>query len=106
MARFDVSRAAASDLRNIGRYTQDTWGAEQRRAYLDGRNAKFQFLADHPKIAPLRTDFSPPVRIHGHEKHLVVYAEQDSGGVLIVRVLHQNMDVPSKLSGRGRKDTE
>lgn len=97
MPGFRVSKLAESDLRSIARYTQNEWGREQRRIYLDGLNDKFETLSQSPTIAAERQDFEPPVRIHTHEKHLIVYVIDD-GGILIIRVLHQSMDVPAQLS--------
>ena len=97
MPKFTVSKAANADIRNIARYSQDTWGRDQRRRYLDGLNDKFEMLAEQPEMAAERRDFRPPVRIHHYEKHLIVYAISDSG-ILIVRVLHQSQDVPAILA--------
>ena len=97
MSEFTVSKAANADIRSIARYTQDTWGRDQRRRYLDGLNDKFEVLAAMPEMAAERRDFRPPVRIHHFEKHLIIYLIADEG-ILIVRVLHQNMDVPVQLS--------
>lgn len=97
MSKFTVSQAANADIRSIARYTQDTWGGDQRRRYLNGLNEKFDMLAAMPEMAAERRDFRPPVRIHHYEKHLIIYVISDDG-VLIVRVLHQNMDVPAQLS--------
>lgn len=97
MARFWVSRAAAADIRGIGRYTQQRWGKAQRRLYLNGLNSQFQRLAETPGLAAERCEFEPPVRIHPYQRHLIVYLAEE-GGILIVRVLHQRMDVAARLS--------
>lgn len=97
MSKFSVSQAANADIRSIAIYTQDTWGRDQRRRYLNGLNEKFEMLAAMPEMAAERWDFRPPVRIHHYEKHLIIYVIADNG-ILIVRVLHQNMDVPAQLS--------
>ncbi len=97
MARFRVSNRAIEDLRAIGRYTQERWGEEQRRKYLDGLDDAFQSLSEFPRMAPEREDFDPPIRIHHHEKHLIIYSVEEDR-VLIVRILHQSMDVPAQLS--------
>ncbi len=99
MPGFRVSKEAQNDIRNIGRYTQKEWGAAQRRLYLSGLDQKFGQLAANPKFAAERPEFEPPVRIHHHEKHLIVYVLEDSG-ILIVRVLHGSMDVPARIPQR------
>ncbi|MBN9890159.1 type II toxin-antitoxin system RelE/ParE family toxin [Salipiger abyssi] len=91
MSKYRVSRKAASDLRSIARYTQDTWGAVQRRKYLEGLDSSFRRLAAMPQLAAQRYDIDPPVRIFRYESHLIVYVEEDSG-VLILRVRHHSED--------------
>ena len=97
MTSFRVSRAAEADIRQIARYTQNEWGARQRRRYLSGLNDEFKLLSRNPRLVPERAEFDPPVRIRRYERHLIVYIVEDSD-ILIVRVLHQNMDVPTQLS--------
>jgi toxin ParE1/3/4 len=97
VARFRVSNAAQNDIREIGLYTQKHWGKEQRHFYLNGLNERFNQLADNPEISPERADFTPPVRINHYQKHLIVYALEDKG-LLILRILHENMDVSTHLS--------
>lgn len=98
MPGYRVSRKAETDIREIGRYTEAEWGRAQRRLYLSGMETCFRHLAGNPRLAAARAEFSPPVRIQRYEKHLIVYAEEDDG-ILIVRVLHESMDVPTRLGG-------
>ena len=96
MPGFRVSKAAEADIRSIARYTQDQWGRGQRRVYLAGLNDQFEALSESPAIAAERQDFEPPVRICPYQKHLIVYVIDDSG-ILVIRVLHQSMDIPAHL---------
>lgn len=61
-------------------------------------DACFVRLAENPALAAERCDFDPPGRIHRHERHLIVYLAEDDG-ILVLRVLHETMDVPAHLSG-------
>lgn len=93
---FKVTPAARNDILNIGRYTQNEWGKQQRQKYLVGLNIRFEFLTGNPLLSQERPDLIPPVRIHHHEKHLIVYLIESSH-VLIVRVLHESMDIETRL---------
>jgi len=46
MPKFLLTRQALEDLREIGRYTQERWGREQRRHYLALLDRSFNDLAD------------------------------------------------------------
>lgn len=52
----------------------------------------FVFLAENPFVSNERYEFDPPVQIHPHGKHLIVYTVEGNF-ILIVRVLHQRMDL-------------
>lgn len=96
MPEYRVSKAAQKDIQKIGLYTQQEWGAPQRRSYLSGMELQFEKLLESPFLAAERKEFTPPVRILPYERHLVVYLAEDEG-ILIVRVLHASMDIPAHL---------
>jgi toxin ParE1/3/4 len=48
-------------------------------------------MADNPHMARERAGFSPAVRLHPHQAHLIVYVAQGED-ILIVRVLHGRQD--------------
>lgn len=96
MAQYQVSKKAQDDIRGIGRYTQAQWGKAQRLKYLSGMDSQFQLLAKNPDLAVERDEFDPPVRLFQYQKHLIVYLAKE-GGILVIRVLHENMDIVSKI---------
>lgn len=96
MPIYRLSPSAQKDLEKIWRYTCQEWGIEQAHKYVDELAGTFQLLAGSPKICHERPEFHPPVRIHIHQHHLIVYLIE-SDGILIVRVLHENMDVDEQL---------
>jgi len=51
-----VTPRAREDLRNIGRYTERTWGKTQRNLYLKGIEARFHWLSENPLLGKHRTD--------------------------------------------------
>ena len=53
--------------------------------YRDHLLRAFEFLAQFPRAARLRTELRPPVRIHFCRSHIIVYRENDAG-ILILRV--------------------
>jgi toxin ParE1/3/4 len=93
---YRLSDAAEADLDGILDYTWTRYGADQaKRYYLELRDT-MALLAGAPLIARERRGLTPPVRIHPHKQHLIVYQARE-GHVLIVRVLHQSMDVENQL---------
>lgn len=88
---------AEQDLLDIWLYTFKTWGERQADQYLDSLSEALELLAEQPLACRERQEFIPPVRIHHHQHHLVVYLAK-SDGIQIVRVLHDSMDVDSALA--------
>lgn len=94
---FRTTRRAEQDITDLYVQGASQFGSAQAERYHAGLLALFDLLADNPLIARLRTEFSPPVRMHGYQAHMVVYVE-DEQGILIVRVLHGRQDWEQVLS--------
>ena len=93
MPGYFLTKKAKDDLKAIGRYTQETWGREQRNRYLSLLDAVFQNLAVHPLIGRDCSVIRPGYRKQGIGKHIVYYRQIENGEIEIVRVLHERMDV-------------
>lgn len=94
--RFQLTNTAYADLKSIAEYTQTTWGIEQRREYLSRLDQSFHMIAENVGIGRncdhIREGYySRPVG-----KHLVFYRVENET-VMIVRILHQSMDVDRQL---------
>jgi toxin ParE1/3/4 len=50
MPTFTLTNKAVADLKDIGRYTLEHWGREQRNLYLQMLDESFQQLASNPLI--------------------------------------------------------
>jgi len=96
---YQLSEAAQQDLREIQRYTRETWGVAQARAYLLELTAAFMKLARRPKLGRQRDDLDLELRSYIAGKRLVFFREASSG-IEIIRVLHPSMDVPQHLEGK------
>ena len=88
---YRTTRQADQDI--IGTYLRGCreFGQAQAERYHAGLAATLDLIADNPRMARERAEFSPPVRLHPYQAHMIVYLLDDSG-VLIVRVLHGRQD--------------
>jgi toxin ParE1/3/4 len=96
MPRIYKQARAEQDLVEIWLYTLNEWGEQQADSYLDELAAAIQMLAKQPLVCRERPELNPPVRIHHHARHLIVYLAVDDG-ISVVRILHENMDVHGQL---------
>jgi toxin ParE1/3/4 len=92
MSIFRLTELAKQDLLSIGRYTQATWGREQRNSYLAKIDAGFHLLAIEPQRGRSCDDLLAGYRKYHVGRHLIFY-RQFSEGVEIVRILHDRMDI-------------
>lgn len=86
MAFVRLSRRAVRDIEGIAVYiAQDDPNAAAE--YVDRLQARFQILAENPRMGRDADDFGVDVRAFPIGNYVVFYRAV-SGGVLIVRVLH------------------
>jgi toxin ParE1/3/4 len=92
MQVFRLTELAKQDLRSIGRYTQVTWGKEQRNLYLTKIDAVFHLLAQEPQRGKACDDICSGYRKYPVGRHLIFY-RQSTEGVEVVRILHDRTDI-------------
>ena len=93
---YKLTPEAENDLIEIYVYGFQKFGESQAEKYFSELEDCFQLLSETPLISRECEEFSPPVRIHHHGRHLVIYMIQD-GQILIVRILHDSMDIQQHL---------
>ena len=97
MPSFRLTERAKTDLRSIGRYTQATWGREQRNSYLTRLDTCFHLLAREPHRGRACDDIRPGYRKYHVGQHLIFYRESPEG-LEIIRILHDRMDIETHLA--------
>jgi len=90
--RLVVGHLARRDLQAIARYSEKEWGAARKAQYMAAIREKFSLLLLRPAIGAPRNDIAPAYRSHPVGRHLIFYRVQKDS-VIILRVLHQRMDV-------------
>lgn len=90
---FRLSAQAEADLIDIYLFGVETIGVRQAETYQDQLEQAFALIGLNPKIARLRSEISPPVRVHRVQSHIIVYLDnEDSGVAHILRVRHGSED--------------
>ena len=92
MPRYDFTKRALDDLREIARYTRETWGQRQARLYREELELGIRKLALSPGMGRVRADVAPSVRSFPIARHVAFYVEGE-GGITVLRLLHPSMDV-------------
>lgn len=94
--QYRLAPRAIADLDDIWRYSAETWTTAQADCYIDELVRMFETIAAMPTLARERGEFTPPVRIHVHQNHLIVYKTGEDH-VRILRLLGGRQDWVSIL---------
>ena len=93
MPRYGLTQRALAGLREIARYTKETWGDRQRaRLYREELDLGIRKLALSPRTGRVRADVAPSVRSISVARHVAFHVESE-GGITVLRVLHPSMNV-------------
>jgi toxin ParE1/3/4 len=94
--KLSITPKAESDLTGIWLYTCKEWGVEQADKYLDELETSMKQLLSHPLLGADYTHVLTGYRRLQVEHHAVFYQVLESE-MLVVRVLHEDMDAPQRL---------
>ncbi len=93
MDLFQLSTDAKSDLRAIALFTQNRWGKAKRNLYIKQLDDAFRLLSENVDVGVACDNVRAGYRKFPQGSHIVFYKLNAAGGILIVRILHKNMDV-------------
>lgn len=97
MKSIKYARRANADLEDITDYTARTWGAEQAQKYNRDIRAKIVEIANgEASIQPMSVGKARLFKARVN-RHIIIF-EQSDEQILIVRVLHEAMDIPRHIS--------
>lgn len=106
MPKYRLTPGAEKDLGEIARYTLRTWGEAQMRRYEAALIACFEALADRRADARWPLPHRPELRQVRCQHHYVFAIDHPQEPVTIVAVLHETMDLVTRLRDRlGNSET-
>jgi len=97
MGKFKFSQKAIEDLSAIWEYTFDEWSELQAEKYYNMLIETCREIADNPDIGK---DYSVIAKnLYGitSGRHILFYRRLRSKNVEIVRILHEQMDLKSRI---------
>jgi len=98
MKTYDLTAAAEEDLREIWRYTYETWGVDQADRYFDRIGACFDAVGEGRARSRSFNELPNDVRILRCEHHYIVWLTGDRP--IIIAILHERMDCMQRLKDR------
>ena len=97
MRPFLLTDAARKDVIEIGRFTTGTWGKRQRDKYLKQLDDAFKLLGRQPEIGTDANDIKPEYRKYNQGSHTIFYRAGTDSNIVVIRILHNSMDVERHL---------
>jgi toxin ParE1/3/4 len=96
MGSYTLSQRADEDILQIARSSAQHWGALRTERYILGLHAACERLAEYPDIGRKIDNIRPGYLQMESASHAIFYRKTGTG-ILIVRVLHERMDVKRHL---------
>lgn len=97
MKAFELTKEAKEDLRKIARFTEKRWGRDQRFLYIKQFDEVFHLLPKNPSVGKQCEYIKKGYRKFPQSSHIIFYREGKKSKIIIIRILHKNMDVESKF---------
>lgn len=97
MPDLTLAPLAREDVKEIGRFTQKTWGVPQRDSYLGSLAAIFGRLRTGEITGRARPDIRDGLLCYPCNRHVIFFRRDDQGNVDILRILHERMDFERHL---------
>lgn len=97
MPNYKLSKKAEIDLRNIWKYIADNWSLKQGNDYLNLIFEKINILSENPSQGKIYSSVRKDYLGSSVKSHIVFYKQKDNSGIEIIRILHQRMDLKTRL---------
>lgn len=96
---YKISREAQIDIESIWLYTYETWSIEQADRYFNLIIDEIEFLASNPNSGKDSNYIRKGYYRSKVKSHFIFYKiNLNENEIEIIRILHQQMDVKSRLN--------
>jgi len=95
--KYKYSIRAENDVKKIYLNTAQKWGTTQADKYDTGLAHSLQLLADNPDLGRQCDEIKNGYHRHEYKRHVIFYRKRKED-ILIVRIIHDRMDVKKRLN--------
>lgn len=96
MKRYELTPLARFDMREIWTYTNQQWGRRMADRYIRDLTASLEAIARDPYLGVATDWIEENCRKQVFQSHVIFYVPTDRG-IVVARILHQQMDASSRL---------
>lgn len=98
MPNYRLTNKAKIDLIEIWDYTVKIWSQNQAQRYYSQLTNTFTIITDKPESGKDFSEVKNGLLGINVGKHIVFYQVGNNGNILIIRILHERMDLKSRLN--------
>ncbi|GIZ08035.1 type II toxin-antitoxin system RelE/ParE family toxin [Flavobacterium sp. UMI-01] len=98
MSEYIISEKALEDINNIWIYTAENWSVEQADRYYNLIIDEIEYIVNDLDMA---CDLGKILKSYKYSKvksHLIFFKKDKTNEIEVVRVLHERMDIESRLA--------
>jgi toxin ParE1/3/4 len=96
--KYRISKEALNDLEKIWLYTFEAWSKEQADHYFNLLMNEIEYLSDNPKSGKDYSEIRKGYFRSRVKSHFIFYKiNLKNEEIEIIRILHQQMDISSRL---------
>jgi toxin ParE1/3/4 len=97
MAKYLLTNKAVEDLSKIWEYTYEVWSESQADKYYELLTSSFLEIVQNPELGKHYDEIDKEIFGLRVGKHIVFYRVSQTRDIEILRILHQRMDLRSKI---------
>ena len=98
MGKYILTRKALNDLSDIWGYTFKKWSENQADKYYRMIIKNCANIAENPDLGKLYENIYDDLKGFIVGRHIIFYKKYDSESILIIRILHQQMDLKNRIN--------
>jgi toxin ParE1/3/4 len=97
MAKYILTNKAVEDLSRIWEHTYEVWSESQADKYYELLISSFEEIVQNPELGKNYAEIDSTILGLRVGKHIVFYRLVKAIDIEIVRILHQRMDLKSRI---------
>jgi toxin ParE1/3/4 len=98
MGSYYLTKRAVQDLAEIWNYTLEQWSEEQANKYYRMLLNRCDEICKSPDLGKRYEEIADKLLGLSANRHIIFYRIMDQDRIEITRILHQSMDLKSRLS--------
>ena len=95
---YRLSNKAVSDLQEIWLYTFEKWSVEQADQYYNLIIGEIEFICKNIHSGKEMNYVREGYRVSKVKSHLIFYRVSNEQIIEVIRILHESMDIPNRLT--------